>query len=328
MEADSTTGMKRKSEEQGGSKRQKGETSLDIGSDGSAPGGHSFTLMPTIASQNIWVPFTIHNRKLITMRNLTDYCNFLDPCRALYIDPTISSTEFPPGLTVAPIQRFTGNKLKLSNLIITNDSLNIQSGTPMAATSFNDSPYLLLFRDRTNSVLDITAASQFSTADDTVAANWSLTDLRDRSTFTDLSVANQAHMNCDIWKMGDNAYNFSFQPCSIDVAPNDNGVMPFANFNNQNFVRNTIDSENNFPFTVNTNYPIFCTLPAVADTTGDIKFGCNFIMEQTVTGYALVSTDGNPIFRNVSSMSVYAAGTRPTFGGDVRSHNTPIEVIT
>lgn len=118
--------------------------------DGSAPGGAPYTLISTIPQQNIWAPFTVTQRKFKTYRDWTTFLDFEGPARALFISPEIISDIMPPFLK--DIVRFTQNSYTLFNLIITNDSITTGTGTVGTATTFNELPFVYLFKDKTGAI--------------------------------------------------------------------------------------------------------------------------------------------------------------------------------
>ncbi len=346
METPPQTPLKRKFEQESSanSKKQK-ELPIDVGErkpdDGSMPGGKCFSLMSTIPSQNIWTPFKITSSIHISMNNLVNgngdpgYCQLgsTTSYRALFLAPQIIQYNHPI-LTNDAVFRFKSNKLRLSNLIMTNEVLNIESGTPTAATTFNSAPYVMIQRAMTGQN-DIPTNAQFNNADDSTSISWTSSNYGQRRTYADISGEGAQTRKNHLWKQGDDAYEIEYTPMNVDVVLNENNLqfMPWGNYAGDNVSRGTSQNQRAFPYVRNDTYPAYVTMPFVPDANGSaVKFGCNFILEQEVTGYKLTNTyddvGANTLTANVFNVDTFTIGPQLSYAADVRNLSAGSEHVT
>lgn len=299
--------------------------------DGTAPGGARFPLFSTISNQNMLMPFRKVTRRFIDIRLPTGYVDFNGTARVWTFLPHFldAKMNLDFGLNIA----FTGHKMRLSNLLITNDAIGNSGGTLISTTTFNDNPYCVVFVDKTNAVRQVANTSQYNTAADATASSWTLSDIQERDTYTNLSGALQQQMEATIWKQGDNAIEYTGKPYPGRVKqPTDDTqttyLLPYGNHRTTNY----------FPYEGNTSNTKAAMFPApstlfmgickIPGAQGDLKFSASFLLEEEVSGVVQIVDDGNQSNDGLYIRGVYESGTQRFLSGDVRSVFTGSRITT
>lgn len=325
----STHGTKRPNEEAGpapkATKTGSGQ-GHSAGGDGTAPGGVSYTLWPTVRQQMQWRPFQFTKRVIKTYRDWTSYTDLdTTQVRAFTIPHDAFAVSINTLTDVGDARIINTRKVRFSNLIIMNDSIENISGTTGSATTFNASPYILVLKDRVNTKPEAEDAFQFNTPTTQTVADWTLNDIMNFNTFTDIGAQNQRHMDALLWKQGDDALLWDMKPDTAFHYTNGTSEAarqscPMSNFRLTNLSKSFLPSGTYFNKTnsVGREQWYFC-VPEIKGANGSIKFSFSMVIEETVTGSQLVSDDGNALNSSALRLGSFVAGARPCYINDIRT---------
>lgn len=324
-EADSSTHPEsRKRRREDGEEQRSSEVSQGANfDDGSAAGGSTFALLPTIAQTDIWADFSVTNRVLKTYRLFSSYINFQGDARVLVFYPDTLGPEIP--LSPRNVVMYTQHSYRLSNLIIMNDVIDDLGGTVQSATSFNESPYVIVMKDKVKNLGKVLALEQFPDPAEVVPGASSLQEVREYNTFVEINAIKQRHMDAQFWKQGDNAIEWSYpilaEPIVVpDTTDEARQSAPMASWQQRN-VQSGVDAINQISRLVDNCYPVYIGVPKISGAQGDVKFSFSVMIEETVAGKILIHDDAVP-WERVMIGTKFISGDRNMYCGDVRAKKT------
>ena len=255
-----------------------------------ADGGGSMKLYSHVRNHNNVLNFRMTDHTDIYMRTPANYDGNTGAATMWCLLPWFIPKNMNLPIGTKGKYKIHNVHFRMSNLIMTTDSLVSTGGTLGSVTTFANTVPLNIYTDKIARIERLNKSTMYNTADKSTTAGITNDDARNRTVYHDLDDIIRRSLDMQKWKVDDEALEWDFQPYTgwIDIASSESNqagstqaYLPVGTATATNFQRHA--NQRTLPHT-NKHHPIYCSIPRVPGAEGDIKYSAQWTLETIITG--------------------------------------------